>query len=474
MAVITAPTYDPKTTAENLANAYVASAKTILDGQQTAATAKGTALTKLGSALSAFQTTLAALATDTSSVTSTKASFSNTAIGTGTATSTAQTGNYSFYVKQLATAGQVGYAIPPALAPAGGASSMKISLGTAGTEFIDVDLSAANADGNAVLSAKELAAAINASADNKSRVTASVMTINNETRLVLTSTQTGEDNEVTGIDTSSLGNNDLATALGNPSLMTKAENAIVLAGGKNGTPIEQASNTFSVIDGVKFTITQAQGASDAAVTLTVGGDSTGTAANVQKFVDAFNTLQGVIKTLTAAGDHTLTSTDGTAITAPDAAFYNDSGLLNLRDRLNALVRDATGGQSLVNYGIIASRDGSLTLDSKRLDKAIAANPEGLDKLLGRSGIGVDAGVLGAMNKLTTAWTSSAGGQITTRKDLNNKLQNDLTARQATLKTQFDNAYKRYLAQFTALQTLQANMTSTSNMFTAIFSSNSDN
>lgn len=473
MAVITAPTYDPKTTAENLANAYVASAKSIIDGQQTAATAKGTALTKLGSALSAFQTTLAALATDTSSVTSTKASFSNTAIGTATATTTAQAGNYSFYVKQLATAGQVGYAIPANLAPGAGASSMKISLGT-GSDSFDVDLSAANADGNGVLSAKELAAAINASEDNKSRVTASVMTINNETRLVLTSTQTGKENAVASIDVT--GNAALASALDdtNQTLMTQADNAIVLAGGKNGTPIEQASNTFSVVDGVKFTIAQAQGANDAAVTLTVGGDNTGTAANVQKFVDAFNTLQGVIKTLTAAGDHTLTSADGTAITAPDAAFYNDSGLLNLRDRLNALVRDATGGQSLVNYGIIASRDGSLTLDSKRLDKAIAANPEGLDKLLGRSGIGVDAGVLGAMNKLTTAWTSSAGGQISQRKDLNNKLQSDLTARQATVKTQFDNAYKRYLAQFTALQTLQANMTNTSNMFTAIFSSNSNN
>nr|WP_315257956.1 flagellar filament capping protein FliD [uncultured Duganella sp.] len=474
MAVITAPTYDPKTYAEGLANDYVSGTKTILDGQQTAATAKATALTKLGSALSAFQATLAALVSDTSTVTSTKASFSNTAIGTGTATASAQAGNYSFFVKQLATAGQVGYTIPSTIAS--GAGSMKIALGTAGTDFIDVDLSAANTDGNSVLSAKELAAAINASEDNKSRVVASVMTINNETRLVLTSTQTGEENAVTAIDTSSLGNADLAAALDDTkqTLMTKAENAIVLAGGKAGTEIEQASNTFSVVDGVKFTITQAQGASDAAVTLTVGADNTGTAANVQKFVDAFNTLQGVIKTLTAAGDHTLTSADGTAIAAPDAAFYNDSGLMNLRDRLNGLMRDATGGQSLVNYGIIASRDGSLTLDSKRLEKAITANPEGLDKLLGRSGIGVDSGVLGAMNKLTTLWTSSAGGQISQRKEQNDKLQSDLVNRQATVKTQFDNAYKRYLAQFTALQTLQANMTNTSNMFTAMFSSNSDN
>lgn len=33
MAVITAPTYDPKTTAENLANAYIAPTKAILESR---------------------------------------------------------------------------------------------------------------------------------------------------------------------------------------------------------------------------------------------------------------------------------------------------------------------------------------------------------------------------------------------------------------------------------------------------------
>ncbi|EEF23734.1 Lateral flagellar hook-associated protein, putative, partial [Ricinus communis] len=344
MAAISSPTYDPKTTAENLANAYVAPSKAILDRQTADATAKAAALTKLGSALSAFQSTLTSLASSTGSVTSTKASFSNPAVGTGTASATAQAGNYAFFVKQLATAGQYGYAIPDNIT--GAAGTMRIALGsvsTGGPNYIDVDLSAANTDGVAALSAKELAAAINAAPGNQSRVTASVMTINQETRLVLTSTATGEANEVTGIDTSSLGNPDLAAALddSNKTLMTKAKDAIVVAGGKAGTEIQQASNTFSVVDGVKFTITQAQGAGDADVTLTVGPDNNGTAANVQKFVDAYNTLQGVIKTLTAAGDHSLTSSTGTSITADDAAFYNDSGLLNLRDRLNGLLRDAS-------------------------------------------------------------------------------------------------------------------------------------
>ncbi|SDF68328.1 MULTISPECIES: flagellar filament capping protein FliD [unclassified Duganella] len=471
MAVITAPTYDPQTYAEGLANDYVSSTKAILDRQSAAATATATGLTKLGSALSTFQSALAGLATGTTSVSATKASFSNTAIGTATATSAAQAGTYAFYVQQLATAGQVSYNVASSDATNAGSMDVVLMNGTT----IKVDLASADGDKDGKLSAKEVAAAINAAADNKSQITASTMTINGDTRLVLTSNATGADNIVKEINTAGLGDANLQAALGtgNQTVLTAASNAIVYAGGKNGTKIEQGSNTFSVVDDVKFTITQAQGVNDAAVTLTIAADNSGTAANVQKFVDAYNALLGSIKTLTAAGDHTLTTATGSATTSADAAFYNDSGVLNLRDRLNGILRDATGGQSLISYGLIANKDGTLTLDSGRLNKAIAANPEGLDKLFGRAGIGVDSGVLGAMNKLTTLWTSSAGGLITQRKAQNDRLQSDLTDRQAVVQNQFDNAYKRYLAQFTALQTLQANMTNTSNMFTAMFTPDSD-
>jgi flagellar hook-associated protein 2 len=474
MAVITAPTYDPKTTAENLANAYVAPTKAILDKQSTKSAAVSTGLTTLGSALSAFQATLASLATGTSSVTSTKATFSNTAIGTATATSAAQAGTYSFYVQQLATAGQVSYNVGDSSAAAAGSMNITLANGTA----FKVDLASADSNKDGTLSAKEVAAAINAAADNKSQVTASTMTINGQTRLVLTSNKTGADNAVASIDTSSLGDPALASALdsSNQTVLTNATNAIVWAGGKTGTKVEQASNTFSIVDGVQFTITQAQGASDAAVNLTVAADSSGTAGNVQKFVDAYNTLMTSIKTLTAAGDHTLvTSTDSNATPSPtseDAAFYNDAGVTNLRDRLNSLLRSVTGGQSLISFGITAAKDGTLTLDSTRLNKAIAANPEGLDKLFGRAGTGVDAGVLGAMNKLTNSWTTSAGGLLVQRKSQNDKLSSDIADRQASLQNQFDSAYKRYLTQFTALQQLQASMTSTSNMFTAMFTPDS--
>jgi flagellar hook-associated protein 2 len=475
-SVITSPTYDPKTTAENLANAYIAGTQAILTKQSTKATATSSALTTLSSALSSFQSTLQSLATSSTAVTSNSATFSNTSVATATAKSGAVAGTYSFYVEQLATAGQVSYNVSDSAAT--NAGSMNVVLADGST--FKVDLADADSNGDGVLSAKEVAAAINAAADNDSRVTASTMTVNGSTRLVLTSTETGADNAVASIDTSGLGDSSLQSALSSQTVLTSATNAVVWIGGKSGTKVEQASNTFNVIDDVSFTIKQAQGSSDAAVTLTVAADTSGTASNVQKFIDAYNTLLGVFNTLTKAGDHTVvetasatnSSTTTPTATSEDAAFYNDSGVQALRDRLGQALRSMTDGQSLISFGISASRDGTLTLDTTRLNKMVAANPGALDTLFGRAGTGVDAGALGTMNKLVTAWTNSSTGYIKTRQEAVTKQQSDITDRQATLQTQFDNAYKRYLAQFTALQDLQSSMTTTSNMFTALFDSSS--
>jgi flagellar hook-associated protein 2 len=187
---------------------------------------------------------------------------------------------------------------------------------------------------------------------------------------------------------------------------------------------------------------------------------------VQAFVTAYNTLLAAYGSVTATGD----AAAGTA----NAALAGDSAVKSLRDQLNAALRSATNGQSLISYGISANRDGTLSLDSTRLTKAIAADPEGLDKLFGRATTlgNTDSGVLGSMNKIVSTWTSSVDGVLGTRKSANDKLQLDTTKRLATLETQFNSAYQRYLAQFTALQQLQSSMTNTSNLFTALFSSES--
>lgn len=463
--VITSPTYDPVTTATNLANSYVAPTKAILDAQATKTKANTAALTTLGSALGAFQTALAGLTTGNKTVSANAATFSNTAIATGTATSKSEAGTYSFYVEQLATAGQVSYNIRDSSVPSSGGMSIKLADGSS----FQVNLNTADADNDGVLTAKEIAAAVNAAAGNNARLTASTMTINGKSQLVLTSASTGKNNGVDAITFTGdpAETPTLAADLGAKTTLTAANDAIVWVGPKgSGTKIEQASNTFSIVEGVSFTVKQAQGANDQPVTMTVGADNSTTAANVQAFVTAYNTLMGVFGNVTAVGNPAAGTTS--------AALAGDSAVKSLRDQINTALRSATGGQSLISYGITANRDGTLSLDSNRLNKAIAADPEGLDKLFGKATtLGTnDTGVLGTMNKVVNNWTSSVNGILSARKDANAKLQTDITKRLATLEGQFNNAYQRYLAQFTALQQLQSSMTNTSNLFTELFSSSS--
>jgi flagellar hook-associated protein 2 len=141
----------------------------------------------------------------------------------------------------------------------------------------------------------------------------------------------------------------------------------------------------------------------------------------------------------------------------------------LQSRLVSLVR-STGSSSLASYGILATRDGTLSLDSTRLTKQLSANPNGLDALIGSASSSAPSGVAGSLNTYLNQWSNSATGQLKQRTDAVTKLQSTLSQRQTDLDAQYDAAYNRYLKQFTELQTLQSTMTSNVSLFDAIFSS----
>lgn len=456
----TAPTFDPKSTATNLAQLYVEGRQKILTTQSNNASAIASALTKLSTAMGTFRSALSSLSGQ-SSVLANKASFSSE-VGTATASASAAPGNYQFYVEQLATAGQVSYnGISNTAAATAG--NMIVTLAD-GSNFT-VTLASADKNLDGTLTAKEIAAAINVEAGNNARVTASTMTVAGQTRLVLTSAKSGADNAVTGIDTSQITDPGLATELGagNQTVLQAAKDAIVWIGAQGGDPankLQQSSNTFNVIDGVSMTFTKAQAVGENPVSLTVGRDDAGTATNVQNFVDSWNKLIATFKEVSAAGDPASGKAAG--------IYANDAGLGALKSRMQELLRSEVGGTSLAAYGIAAQRDGTLALNKSRLEKALTANPDGLDAVFGKTGANA-SGVLGGLDSLVNSWTKAGTGQLATRKDSNVRLQATLATRQAALETQYDSAYKRYLAQFTQLQSLQSQMGGTTSMFDALFS-----
>ncbi|MBB3120829.1 flagellar filament capping protein FliD [Pseudoduganella violacea] len=460
---ITSPVYDPVPTATKMANKYMAGA---VDRQNAAVKdlqSDSTGLSKVSSAIKAFEAALSAMSTK-KSVIANAATFSS-AVGTATANATASPGSYSFYVEKLATAGQVSYG-GITDTTAAGSGTLKLVLGD-GSNFT-VDLASADKDMNGTLTAKEIAAAINVAASNNSRITASTLTINGQSTLVLSSNATGAANGVASLDVSAVNDPALKAALGAPKVLQGAQDAEVWVGPQGtGQKIVQASNTFSgMIDGVTMTFTKAQGAGEAPVTLTVGSDSAGTNANVQAFVDAYNKLDAVLRDVTNPGD----PKSG----LPAGPFAGDSGLLSLRNGMKAVMRQALGTQSLVTYGIKGTLNGSIELDTSRLAKALAADPTSLDKLFGSASLVSPSGVLGSMDKLMDQWTDLSKGQLVTRRGALDKLQIKLTAKQADLDRQYDGVYKRYLDQYTKLQTLQAQMTGSSSLFDALFGNKSSN
>jgi len=453
------PTYDPKTTATQLAQIYTQGQQSMLDAQSSNATAIDKALSTLSLAMGTFRGSLSSLSSS-GSVVANKATFSSADAGSATANATAVAGSYQFYVESLATAGQVSYSgVTDSAVTGAAAGSLAIKLAD-GSSFT-VNLANGDKDLNNALSAKEIAAAINMEATNNSRVTASTLTVNGQTRLVLTSNLTGQNASVVGVDTTNLGDANLQTQLGDPNkVATAGTDAVLWVGAQNSGPankITQASNTFNVVDGVSMTFTKAAGA----VTLNVARDSGGTASNVQSFVDQWNKMIGTLKDLTAAGDAANNKASG--------IYASDAGIASLKSRMQSLLRTSVGGVSLVNYGITAQRDGTLSLDKTRLDKSLATNPTGLDAILGKVSLTTPTGVLGNLDTLMNSWTKTGTGQLASRRNANSHLQTELTARQAALQTQYDNAYNRYLMQFTQLQSLQSQMSGTTNMFQAMFS-----
>jgi flagellar hook-associated protein 2 len=287
---------------------------------------------------------------------------------------------------------------------------------------------------------------------------------------VLTAKNTGAAGRITLDTSANTGTSSLAGANAAPATrvheLVLAQDAEIRVGTETGTAITQATNTFTNVAGVTMTFTTAQATGSAPLTLTVSADNTATTANVQAFVDAYNKLKTAIDGLVDAGDPASGKAGG--------AFAHDAGVRALRDRLVGLLRPAVGGAgpSLAAFGIIATRTGTLELRPARLTSQLAIDPTGLDKLIGSSAAPA-SGIAGALDVFMKDWNSSTGGKIIGRKEENARLQSDLTLRQTRIDQQYDSAYKRYLMQFTQLQTLQSQMSSNTSMFNALFGGKSN-
>lgn len=445
---------DPVVSAKELTEKYMLNAVQRLKSQKAGNAIAQAGLTRLQGALSSFQNALKGLS-GVGGIVKQKASLSNQALGEATASANAQPGRYAFFVKQLASAHQVAFKGLSSYA-AKDAGTLGIALATG--ESFRVDMSAANADASGNVSPAELARAINQAVDNKGKVSASIVTIEGEQRLVLTSGGTGEASAIS-LDTSGISDAALSAVLsGPPDELSVARDAIFKLGGESGVDIKQSSNTFTGIQGVSVTFKQSMVEGDAPLLLDIKLDQVGTTDAVQAFVDAYNKAMGVLAELTKVNP------DDPSNAGP---FVGDAGVRNLQQRMNALLRATVGERRMLDYGISADRAGKLSLDTGKLNAALAKNPNGLDALFADP----EKGVVARMDAYLKTWTSSVDGQVKRRQESAELIEQSLKKKERSLEVQYRQVYGRYLTQFTRVAELQKRMEYTKQLLDDLLSGN---
>ncbi|EER6648758.1 flagellar filament capping protein FliD [Escherichia coli] len=400
---------NPRTIAQEIAYADVATQAANLQEKQTELDAESSGLDSLSSALSDFQSAVDALNSDTDGPV-TFAATSNNDSASVSANSQAQAGSYSFFVEQLAQGQQTTFSMGDDAFSATGTFEL-----TMGDSTMDIDLSAAdqNGDGDGFIDASELVNAINDSDDNPG-VSAALVKTDGTTTIMLTSDSTGAQSafsvSVTGHDAS----ND-STSAPVATDVSSAQDAIIHLGSATGPEITNSSNTFDdVIPGVTMTFTEVSDSDSDLTTFNISEDS-------------------------SAG-----------------VFAGDAGLSSLANQLDDIAHASYNGVSIVDYGITLDSHGHLQIDSDQFNDEMAKNPDGLTSIF----VG-DNSMVAQMDDLINTYTDSSNGIITLRQqnidDQMSKIQDEGDQLTDTYNANYDRYLEEYTNTLVEVYTMKASM-----------------
>jgi flagellar hook-associated protein 2 len=417
---------------------------TSLQTKQASYETKISAIGTVTSALATLQTAASGMAASTVEDPMDKfatyaATVADTSIASATASSGATAGSYALTVTQLATSAKMTSDAVSSSSTSLTTSARTLTLNYGGTDY-SISLSA-----GATLS--DLSSAIN---DSSSGVTATIVTGSSGAYLVLNG-ETGANNTIS-MDLSSLTSTDGSMGL---TETTAAKNAELTL---DGIAITSSSNSVtSALDGVTIKLTAT---TSSATTLTISSDVTSKITSaLNTFITDYNSVYSSLSTLTAYNSDT--STAGT--------LQGDGTMRTVMSQLRKLITTTTSGDSssayqvLSNIGVSIQDDGSLKLDSTKLTAALAADPNAVANLVSNIGNAFDD----AIDNMT-----GTSGSITIETTSLNNMVSDNTDQQEKLQLRLDAIEARYRTQFTALDTLIANLNTTSSYITQYLSSTS--
>lgn len=317
------------------------------------------------------------------------ATSSNSSVVTGSATSANAKGSYSLTVQQLAQKQSVA------------ASSVATTDTAIGTGTLTITLGSYDATGN-TFTANSSATPVSITIDSSNQtlsgvkdainnanagVTASIINDGTGNRLVLTSNTTGAVNGFKVDVADSDGNNTDTSGLS----MLSYDPTAAAGSGKNQTSLASAQDaqftlnniaitkpTNNVTDAVSGLTLNLLSTTTTPVTLNVGLDSTALQGTLNKFIAAYNQIQGNLTDQQQKG----------------ATLVNDTTPSQLELTLRNTLRNSGSiyGLSLADIGINFDKTGVMSLDSAKLNSALATDPRIVEKVFADTGTTSDSRV----------------------------------------------------------------------------------
>lgn len=454
---------------ESMVSQLVALEQKPIQALQTKATtinAKVSAYSQLKSQISNLQTQVNKL-TSSETWQGRVLSSSNASVVSGTATNKAAFGTFDVKVSQLASAQTVGSGVI-ASGTALGQGKLTINLGewvraegaletdplvlktneVAGQPAsVSIDITAEDD------TLAKVAAKINAA---NAGVTATVLRDHTGERLSLQSNATGGNAAFSVAVEESADQPGLSRleylGVDNSAGMTRSQAAQDTLATINGISMASRSNTFTdVADGVNLTVSQKMADSDAAVRITIKGDTATAKSAITNLVESYNALSSAMSTMTAYDEATKTA----------GTLQGDSTAINLQNALRRLLTSNSGAGgafgTLSQMGLAFQKDGTLAVDDAKLNKALE-DPDSMMKFFAADLPGDANDGLGVRLKDFTSGLLSSDGLFAT-KDASMKSQlKRNTQDQERMSTRVAAYETRLRAQYSALDTKMASLT----------------
>jgi len=407
---------------------------------------KLSAVGSLTSALDALQTSFESLA-DPDTFTGRTISLSSPDFVAATATSSAAPASYAVEVQQLASAQRLVSAPVATADTIIGTGTLTLSLG--GASF-SVEIVSDGEDSNNTLTG--IKDAINASTSNTG-IVAAIVTGVAGAQLILSGNETGAANQI--VVTASGGDGGLVPLTYDPgngiTNLTELEAAVDASALIEGILVTSATNTISdAIEGVEISLLDVNAPGETSI-VSVDFDRDAAKAAVGKFVEAYN---GLIDMVTDATRYDPES--GTA-----GPLLGDTGLRNilfqLRREMGRVGVGASGSfGTLSELGITAEFDGKLSIDDTELVAALDSSLDGVVDFFSAD----ESGLAVRLDSLLEPYLQT-GGVLESRRDGLNASIEVVNERREALEERLVAVEARLLRQFNALDSLLAELQSTS-------------